>query len=120
LFPNDENVLRPGLFGRVTAPTKILSNALVVPQIAVVELQGNYFVSIIGPDDMVKTLKVKPGPTEGPNQVVEGSGLQAGQKIIVEGVEKVRPNMKVNPKPYQPPAAATPTPGASPSPATKS
>lgn len=118
LFPNDDSVLRPGLFGRITAPTKLLQNALVVPQVAVVELQGNHFISLLGADNTVASVPVKLGPVQGTDQVVQGQGLKAGAKVIVEGVEKVRPGMKVNPQPYQP-APASPAPAASPSPEKK-
>ena len=113
LFPNDQDQLRPGLFGRITAPVKELPNALVVPQVALVELQGKYFISILGPDNAVKTLPVKTGPVDGDNQVVEPvvpGSIKVGDKVIVGGVEKVRPGMKVNPQPYQPAPAASASP----------
>ena len=65
LFPNDEDVLRPGLFARVTAPVEELKGALVVPQAATVELQGNYLVVLLGPDNVVQPTPVKLGPTQG-------------------------------------------------------
>lgn len=108
LFPNDDDLLRPGLFARVTAPTEELKGALLVPQVALVELQGGYLVSVVGPDNKVKTLPVTKGPQEGALQVIVPkvpNSLKAGMKVIVGGVEKVRPGMTVNPT-----AAATPTP----------
>lgn len=114
LFPNDNDLLRPGLFARITAPVTQLTNALVVPQVALVEMQGNYLVSFLGPDNTVKTVPVEPGPLDGENQVVTGP-LKAGDKVIVGGVEKVRPGMKVNPQPYQAPSPKpSPSPGSSP------
>ncbi len=114
LFANDDDLLRPGLFARVTAPTEELKGALLVPQVALVELQGDYLVSLLGPDNTVKTVPIKAGPLDGENQVIipkiEGS-IKAGMKVIVGGVEKVRPGMKVNP---QAAPAASPTPGAAP------
>ena len=104
LFPNDNDLLRPGLFGRVTAPVQELQDALVVPQAATVELQGNYLVIRVGPDNSVEPVPVKLGPTKGHMQVVMGA-LKVGEKVIVGGVEKVRPGMKVNPEPYVPSAA---------------
>jgi RND family efflux transporter MFP subunit len=115
LFPNDGNVLRPGLFVRVTAPVEDLTDALVVPQVALVELQGNYLAAVVDAGNKIRVARVKRGPVDGPNQVVTGD-LKVGDKVVVGGVEKVRPKMTVNPKPYQPPAAppATAKPGASP------
>ena len=114
LFPNDDDLLRPGLFARVTAPTDEIKGALLVPQVALVELQGNYLISILGPDNVVKTLPVKAGPVEGELQVVtpkNAGALKAGMKVIVGGVEKVKPGMKVNPTAAPSPS---PTPGAAP------
>lgn len=119
LFPNDNELLRPGLFARVTAPVQELKDALVVPQAATVELQGNYLVIVLGPDNTVKPVPVKLGPTKGQMQVVMGP-LKVGEKVVVGGVEKMRPGMKVNPEPYVPPALhthAVPDPDAKPSPA---
>jgi membrane fusion protein, multidrug efflux system len=102
LFPNGDDLLRPGLFARVTAPVQELKDALVVPQAATVELQGNYLVVLVGPDNIVQPVPVKLGPTKGEMQVVMGP-LKVGDKVVVGGVEKVRPGMKVNPEPYEPP-----------------
>ena len=130
LFPNDDDRLRPGLFARVTAPVQELKEALVVPQAATVELQGNYLVVLVGPDNVAQPVPVKLGPTKGEMQVVMGP-LKVGDKVVVGGVEKVRPGMKLNPEPYVPPAPhahaspaaepeAVPRPAASPSPLGKS
>ena len=112
LFPNDEDKLRPGLFARVTAPVEELKGALVVPQAATVELQGRYLVAVLGPDNIVNPVMVKLGPTQGPMQVIEGP-VKAGDKVVVGGIEKMRPGMKVNPAPYEPPK---PPPQVEPSP----
>jgi len=106
LFPNPEDVLRPGLFARVTAPVENLKGAILVPQAATVELQGNFFVSILQPDSTVKSVPVKLGPVQGPLQVVTGP-VKAGDKVVVGGIEKARPGVKVVAKPYE---APTPTP----------
>ena len=65
LFPNDDELLRPGLFARITAPVDELQDALVVPQASTVELQGNYLVIVLGEDNVVKPVPVKLGPTKG-------------------------------------------------------
>ncbi len=103
LFPNANSVLRPGLFARVTAPVQELKNAILVPQAATVELQGKYFVKVLGPDNTIKPVFVTLGPVDGQLQVVQGA-LKAGDKVIVGGVEKAAPGTKVIPQPYQPPA----------------
>lgn len=111
IFDNPDDMLRPGLFARVTAPVQELKGALLVPQAATVELQGNYLVQVMQPDNTAKPTPVKMGPTSGDMQVIL-SGVKLGDKVIVGGVEKIRPGMKVNPQPYQPPAV--PKPSASP------
>lgn len=118
LFPNEENLLRPGLFARVTAPVRQIPNALLVPQAAVVELQGNHYISVVNADNLVQTRPVKPGPLQGQLQVIE-EGLEPGERVVVGGVEKVRPDMKVNVQPYQAPTPE-PSPQASPSASPKS
>ncbi len=105
LFPNENELLRPGLFARVTAPVREIPDAMLVPQQAVVEMQGNHLVSVVDANGVVSTLPVKLGPVEGSMQVVTGP-LKAGDKVVVGGVEKVKPGMKVNQQPYQPPAPA--------------
>ncbi|MFZ9964705.1 MAG: efflux RND transporter periplasmic adaptor subunit [Terrimicrobiaceae bacterium] len=95
LFPNPQNLLRPGLFATVSGPVQMIDGALLVPQKAAVELQGTFFISSVQPDGSVKSVPVKLGPALGPWQVVTGS-LTEGEKIIVEGVEKARPGTKVN------------------------
>lgn len=105
LFPNPGNVLRPGLFARVTAPVEELPGALLVPQAATVELQGKFFVVTLGPGDIAKPVFVQLGPVEGQMQVVKGA-LKAGDKVVVGGVEKARPGVKVDPQPYQSPTPA--------------
>jgi len=105
LFPNAKNVLRPGLFGRVTAPVQKLDGAILVPQAATVELQGNFFVKILQPDNTAKAVFVQLGPVQGPLQVVKGA-VKAGDKVVVGGIEKALPGVKVVPQPYQAPAPA--------------
>lgn len=120
LFPNDDNKLRPGLFARITAPVAELKGALVVPQAATVELQGGYLVAVVGADNVANPVPVKLGPVQGLMQVITGN-VKVGDKVVVGGVEKIRPGIKVNPSPWQPPApapapkaSATPTPKPSP------
>lgn len=116
LFPNDQDLLRPGLFARITAPVKMLENALVVPQQAVMELQGGHLVKIVNADGIVTTHPITLGPEEGPMQVIVGN-VQVGDNVIVEGIEKALEGEKVNVTQYKAPvaaASATPAPSATP------
>lgn len=119
LFPNTQNLLRPGMFATVSGPVQMINGALLVPQKAAVELQGTFFISSVQPDGTVKSVPVKLGPALGPWQVVTGP-LTEGEKVIVEGVEKARPGMKVNvtewKAPPPPELPNRPNPQASPEP----
>ena len=99
LFPNPENVLRPGQYGRVRAVTATKNDALLVPQRAVTELQGTYQVAVVGRDNKVEIRTVKVGDRADSNWIIE-DGLKAGESVIVEGLQKVRPGAVVNPKPF--------------------
>jgi len=105
LFPNEKSVLRPGLFARVTAPVEHIENALLIPQAATVEVQGNYFASRLGPNNVVQPVPIKLGPTQGELVVVRGA-LKAGDKVIVEGIEKARAGTTVQPSAYVPASPA--------------
>lgn len=94
LFPNPKSILRPGLFATVSGPVQMIDGALLIPQKAAVEMQGTFFVSSVQADGTVKSVPVKLGPILGPWQVVTGP-VAEGEKVIVEGVEKARPGMKV-------------------------
>lgn len=113
LFPNESNLLRPGLFARITSPVQHIPGALLVPQAAVVELQGNHLISVVDAENVVQTRPVELGPLEGELQVIL-KGLQPGERVVVGGAEKVRPGMKVDVQPFQSPTPE-PSPQASPS-----
>ncbi len=93
-FPNPGNVLRPGQFGRVSADTQILHNALLIPQIAVTELQGEEQVHVVGSDGKVHVVTIQLGPQIGPNWVVK-SGLQPGAEVITDQLQKLAEGMPV-------------------------
>ena len=105
LFPNPNNVLRPGGYAKVRAVIESKSDALVIPQRAVQDLQGQSLVAVVGADDVVEMRPVTLGPTSGSDQVVS-EGLAAGDRVIAEGLQKVRGGMKVAPKPWAPPTPA--------------
>jgi membrane fusion protein, multidrug efflux system len=113
LFDNPDNLLRPGQFARVRAVTESLKGALVVPQRAVQEVQGNHQVAVVGDDDTVDIRGVTVGPRYRDLWVIR-EGLKPGERVVAEGLQKVRTGAKVRPKPYvadavgKPPASPTP------------
>lgn len=104
VFPNPNGLLRPGQFGRLRAQTDVLLNALVVPQMAVNEIQGTYQLAVLGSDNKVEIRAVTVGPRVGSEWVIT-DGLKVGEQVIVQGIQRVRPGATVQPKPYQVPAA---------------
>jgi membrane fusion protein (multidrug efflux system) len=107
-FPNPDLSVRPGQYARVRAIVDTLSGAVVVPQRAVTELQGTHQVAVVGADDVVQMRVVEPGPQDG-SDIVIAKGLSAGERIVVEGIQKVRNGSKVAP---QEPAAVGAPPAA--------
>lgn len=107
LFPNPGNVLRPGQFARVRAQRSVKMGALLVPQRAVMEQQGSYQVAVVGPDQKVDIRPVKVGQQVGGLWVID-EGVRPGERVIVEGLQKVRPGMVVAAAPYAPVAQASP------------
>jgi RND family efflux transporter MFP subunit len=99
-FPNPSNILRPGQFGRVRATIALKQGALVVPQRAVTELQGTFQVAVVDKENKVAIRKVKVGPRVGSMWVIE-DGVTAGERVVAEGVQKVRDGAPVKPTPYQ-------------------
>ena len=89
LFPNPDNVLRPGQYGRVRFISYIRLAALLVPQKAVTELQGMFQVAVVGSDDKVSIRTVQVGERSGPMWIIE-QGVKPGERVVVEGVQKVR------------------------------
>ena len=99
LFPNPGGVLRPGQYGRVRAVTATKNDALLVPQRAVSQLQGGYQVAVVGNDNKVEIRPIKVGERAGDMWIVE-DGLKAGESVVAEGLQKVKPGAIVNQKPY--------------------
>ena len=117
-FPNKDAILRPGGFGRVRMVTSNNPNAMLVPQPAVIEVQTDYQVVVVTPEGRAVTRPVKVGPRVGQNWIIT-EGLKPGEKVIVEGYQKVllaaasnpefaKQGVPVAPKPYVPPAAGAP------------
>jgi membrane fusion protein (multidrug efflux system) len=97
-FPNPGGLIRPGQYGRARVAIDERKGAILVPQRAVNELQGTYSVAVVKPDDTVDLRMVTAGARVGTLWVIE-QGLKPDEKIVVEGVQKVRPGMKVTPVP---------------------
>ena len=99
LFPNPANILRPGGYGKVRAVIRVQPNALLVPQRAVSELQGGYQVAVVDSENKVSIRTVQAGDRVG-NQWVIAEGLKQGERVVAEGIQKVRAGMQVTPKPF--------------------
>ena len=111
LFPNPGNILRPGQFARVRAVTKTRRGALLVPQRAVTELQGAYQVAVVSKDNKVEIRPVKVGERVGTEWIIE-QGLKPRERVVAEGIQRVRAGMTVNPKPLKAVTEAKPAPTA--------
>ena len=99
-FPNPGDLLRPGQYARVRAVTELHKGALLIPQASVSELQGVYQVGVVSSDNKVTIKTVKLGPQFADMWVVE-SGLQQGETVIVDGLQRVRNGMTVAPTPFK-------------------
>lgn len=100
LFPNPGNFLRPGQFARVRAETAVRKNVPLVPQRAVIEVQGSREVAVVNADNTIDMTPINVGPRVGELWVVE-EGLKAGQTVVVEGTQKVHQGSAVTPRPYR-------------------
>ena len=89
VFPNPNNLLRPGGYGRVRASVKTQNGALLVPQRAVIELQGSYQVAVVGDDNKVSIRPITVGERVGKLWIIT-QGVKAGERVVVEGLMKVR------------------------------
>jgi membrane fusion protein, multidrug efflux system len=110
-FPNPGGIVRPGQYARVRAAVDLKQGAILVPQRALSELQGIYNVAVVGGDDTVEIRMVKPGERIGTLWIVD-SGLKAGERIVVEGLQKVRTGIKVKPEMVKVEEPGTAPPGA--------
>jgi membrane fusion protein (multidrug efflux system) len=106
LFPNTNMLLRPGQYARIRAQIELKKGALLVPQRAVSELQGGYQITIVDQQNKAHVVPIKAGEQIGSNWIID-EGLQPGQRIIVEGLEKAKEGAVVKPVPYKPEAPPT-------------
>jgi membrane fusion protein, multidrug efflux system len=111
LLANPGSVLRPGFFARARIEADVLKDAVVVPQRAVSEVQGSYQVGVVGADGKAEIRPVQVGPRTGSDWVIT-SGLKAGEKVVVEGLQKIRSGMPVSAKPWVPPSEKAAAPAA--------
>ena len=105
-FPNPDNLLRPGQYAKVRVVTFVKEGALLVPQAAVKELQGDNQVAVVGPDGIVDMRSVTPAERVGTLWVID-KGIKPGEKVVVGGLQLVRSGMKVQAV-SAPPAGAAP------------
>jgi RND family efflux transporter MFP subunit len=99
-FPNSRNLLRPGQYARVQAPTGNIDRALLVPQAAVSQQQGTYQVAVIGADNRAQLRTVEVGPRVGTLWVIT-AGLKPGERVVAVGADKAKEGALVNPAPYK-------------------
>ena len=116
-FPNRDAILRPGGFGRVRVQTSTTKNAFLVPQAAVIEVQSQYQLFVVGSDNKATVRPVKVGDRVGPNWIIT-EGLKPGERVVVEGIQRVqtlaaqmpqltKEGIPVSPKAYAAPAGGT-------------
>ena len=99
IFLNPGNVLRPGQYGRVRAVTSTKTEALLIPQRALTELQGSYQVAVVSHGNQIEIRNVRVGDRNGASVIIE-DGLKAGESVVVEGLQRIKPGTVVNPKTY--------------------
>lgn len=101
-FPNPQMLLVPGMFVTVKALMDVATNALVVPQRAVTDMQGKFLVAVVGADNKVSIRPVQAGERIGSSWVITGN-LKAGDRVVAEGIQKVREGAEVQATPYKEP-----------------
>ena len=106
LFSNPDNVLRPGMYARIQATTDVKQNALVVPQQAIIKMQTATQLAIVNADKTISIRTITSGETIGSMVIIE-EGVNVNDQVVVEGLQKIRDGMKVNPEPYE--AVKSPT-----------
>ena len=97
LFPNPGNRLRPGQYAKVRAAIGVRTGALLVPQRSVNDTQGTYSVAVVDPKNIIRFASVKVGDRVGSKWVIE-EGLKPGERVVTDGLFKIRPGAPVNPK----------------------
>ena len=103
-FPNPEKILRPGQYGKVRAVSEVKKGAILVPQRAVTEIQGMFRIAVVGPDDKILMKTVTPGTRFDDLWQID-SGLNDGETVVVEGLQKIKDGTLVAPTLFQKPAS---------------
>ena len=98
IFSNPGNVLRPGQYSRIRAATSVRKDALLVPQRAVHELQGEFEIALVGPDNKISFRTVKAGDRVGSYWVID-QGLNPSDRVVIEGLQDIKTGQTVDPKP---------------------
>ena len=96
-FPNPESILRPGQFAKVQGVLDLISGGLLVPQRCVQEMQGNYNIYIVNESDEVEFRKIEVSSAYETKFMIVSSGLAPGERVVYEGLQKVKSGIKVNP-----------------------
>ena len=99
-FPNTTSLLRPGLYAKVRLQMTVAEGAIVIPQRCLTELQGQYSLMVVKPDNTVESRAVQVGRRIGDMAIIE-DGLEAGESVVIDALQKVRAGMKVNPVPTE-------------------
>jgi len=97
-FPNPDNLLKPGQYAKVVVKMQEIEDALLIPQRCVMELQGQFSVYVVDNENIVKAIQIDAGETIG-DMLVVNEGLKAGDKVVIDALQKVGSGMNVNPKP---------------------
>ena len=95
-FPNPDRILRPGQFAKVKARVRVVEDAILIPQRCITELQGLYFVNVVDNENKIQRKEVKVGPRIESNWLIT-EGLEPGEKVVYEGLQRARDGMVVNP-----------------------
>jgi membrane fusion protein (multidrug efflux system) len=101
LFPNPDSILRPGQYAQVRAKTETRQGAILLPQRAVAELQGSYQVAVVDAENKAHIKTVQVGRQVGDNWLID-KGVEPGDRVVVEGAQKIRDGTVVAPQPYAP------------------
>jgi membrane fusion protein (multidrug efflux system) len=109
-FPNPRHLLLPGQFGKVRLETELRKNVVLVPQRAIQQLQNMQTVYTVGPGNKIELRAVTTAERVGESWIVQ-QGLKPGDRVVVEGLLRVRPGMVVNPSPFRPPSGNSATKG---------